>query len=366
MKVYPSPRKAYYTAPDLSQAHVLVVYYNTAKNGHYGLGVNALHTVKVLQKNFVRANLVAVASLADIEDALIKYGDVTHCIIEAPWLSTANLSALCDRFLDTYFVVRAHSQVAFLQVEAGAVQLLREQLILQESKLNLKVAANSRRLTHYLRTAYQAFCLYLPNLYDIERPTMNPGQAHDHRLLRIGAFGAIRLLKNHISAAAAALLIAKMRSTDLEFYMNVNRQEHGVGVMQAIRNLYANVPYAKLIEVPWQDWATFRRTVANMDLTMQPSMSETFNLVTADAVTEGVPSVVSSCIEWVPLYWHCDVDDVDNIARVGSQLLSDSNAAADGLLALKQYEQQAIQTWLGWLSGQPGVSNYDSAFVGVV
>jgi glycosyltransferase involved in cell wall biosynthesis len=84
---------------------------------------------------------------------------------------------------------------------------------------------------------------------------------------------------------------------------------------------------------------------AHMDLCLQPSASETFNLTTADAIAEGVPCVVSTAIDWAPSDWHVDTDDAEQIARVGWQLLTNPHAGREGLDALKHYQHNAVAQW---------------------
>jgi hypothetical protein len=117
--------------------------------------------------------------------------------------------------------------------------------------------------------------------------------------------------------------------------------------------MFARVPWATLVESPWEPWASFRRTVAAMDLCMQTSFTETFNLATADATAEGVPVVVSSAIEWAPSHWMASVDDAADCARVGMALLSDPQSAEEGLKALKSYVERGTAIWLKYLSSNP-------------
>jgi hypothetical protein len=91
-----------------------------------------------------------------------------------------------------------------------------------------------------------------------------------------------------------------------------------------------------------------------MDLCLQVSMTETFNVTTADAVAEGVPSVVSPSIEWAPDYWKADPDRLDDIVRIGGALLSCPDAPDDGLAALSCFTEDAVRRWLEYLSGPPG------------
>jgi hypothetical protein len=87
-----------------------------------------------------------------------------------------------------------------------------------------------------------------------------------------------------------------------------------------------------------------------MHLLMQPSYTESFNMVTADGVAEGVPSVVSEAIDWAPEHWKAMMDDVLDIARVGRYLLSDPYAQREGLDALKSHNSEGLLSWQCFLS----------------
>lgn len=343
----------------MPRTHVLLVFRNLSKpsaNGSaIGLGVNALHSVRVLRRAGVEVDATAAGEPPDVHRALAARPTVTHCVLEAPWVSRAPMLELLHTFPHVHFLVRSHSQIAFLQVEPWAIQLLRELLVLQENFLNLTVAANSLELKHFFETAYGGHTLYLPNVYDFERAHRRRGREHDHRLLRVGSFGALRLLKNHTTAAAAALMLARKRDCDLEFSVSVENDTMGGGaVLDALRKMFTGLRWARLVEHPWQDWASFRRTVGGMDLCLQVSMTETFNVTTADAVAEGVPSVVSPTIEWAPDYWKADPDRLDDIVRIGGALLACPDAAEDGLTALSCFTEDAVRRWLEYLSGPPG------------
>jgi len=167
--------------------------------------------------------------------------------------------------------------------------------------------------------------------------------------VRIGCFGANRILKNILSAGAAALEIASALRIDLEFWISAGRTEGAHGTTQSLREMFAGLKWADLKLQPWESWAAFRQTVRHMDLLMQPSFTETFNVVTADGVAEGVATVVGNAITWTPLDWRAKVDDVSDIARVGRRLLGDAQAPADGLAALHQHNVEGFQNWLNYL-----------------
>jgi glycosyltransferase involved in cell wall biosynthesis len=110
------------------------------------------------------------------------------------------------------------------------------------------------------------------------------------------------------------------------------------------------LPHVKLVENGWQTWTQFRQTVRHMHLLMQPSYTESFNVVTADGVAEGVSSVVSDAIDWAPKGWRAPVDDANAMARVGRKLLESRWAPRQGLAALKRYNRKATHAWSEFLA----------------
>lgn len=354
----------HYLAPSHKTAHVCIFYRNFQKGptraSHIGLGVSALHTCRVLRKQRIQADPYGIWNAYPTKDypesistILERTPTCTHAVIEALFISVADMSKLLTQFPQVEFVCRNHSQVGFLQVEAGAVNLLREYLTLQDGSLNFKFAGNSDRFAKYVESVYHSPCLLLPNLYDFDRAATKIVQPpFDHRTIRIASLGALRLLKNHSTAAAAAQLIARSRNCNLEFYLSVNREEHGKGILQMIRNMYANLKWAKLFENPWESWPDFRKTVSHMDLCLQISFTETFNITTADACAELVPSVVGDCIEWLPDHWKANTDDAVDVARVGNMLLQNPSEVLEGNRYLRKYVRQGTDRWVEFLNGE--------------
>jgi hypothetical protein len=257
---------------------------------------------------------------------------------------------MTTQFPHVRFAVNCHSNVGFLQADTNGVKLVREAMEVERGAWNFHVAGNSRKFCRWVRDAYQAPCAYLPNLYhlDTANPPIRP--LFQGGTLRIGAFGATRPLKNLMSAAAAAIEIAARLRADLELWMSSGRTEGGMGVLDAVRAMVNGLPHVKLVEGGWQSWARFRTTVRHMHLLMQPSYTESFNMVTADGVAEGVPSVVSDAIDWAPRHWKACADDVTEIARVGRHLLSDAHAAEDGFRALERHNAEGLSAWREFLA----------------
>ena len=102
----------------------------------------------------------------------------------------------------------------------------------------------------------------------------------------------------------------------------------------------------------WQSWPNFRKTIAHMHLLLQPSYTESFNMVTADGVAEGIASVVSDAIDWAPQHWKAEVDDVLDIARVARHLLHDPRAAEDGYRVLQRYVADGVQSYKAYIASR--------------
>lgn len=334
----------------------LAIFYRSFKElgyNHVGLGVNASIGGRVLKRIGVIVDVHGVRGVDRIAQVIHTSPGITHVMLEAPWLQTEEIYSLIGEFPRIEFSMRVHSQFGFLQVEAGAVRLLREQLHVQQLTSNFVVSGNSRRFCDAVRKAYGIECLYLPNLYDCVHAARRYRSVHTGRLLKIASFGAIRILKLHTTAAAAALIAARARGCDLEFYINQGREENGKGVIQAIENLFQGLCWAKVIQVPWQPWPLFRSVISTMDACIQVSATETFNIVTADAACEGVPSVVSEAIEWVPENWKACADDPCDIAQTLNSLISNPHAGIEGAEALERYVNSGIPAWKCWLRTMP-------------
>ncbi len=334
---------------------VILAYKNFAANravSHIGLGVTALNSAKTLRDAGVTTSVWAISSSQNLGEQLKAAQvevPVSHVVVSAPWISTAELQQLTADHPETKFAVNCHSNLGFLQADPNAMRLVREGLELQRCTWNFQVAANNERLANWVGDTYGTPCAHLPNLYHLD-PIAGPQRTlFSGGTLRIGAFGATRPLKNFMTAAGAALEIASRMRVDLEFWMSSGRNEGGGPLTQAIQQMTAGLRHVRVVENGWQTWPQFRQTVRHMHLLLQPSYTETFNVVTADGVAEGVPSVVSHAIEWAPEYWKAKVDDVHQIAVVGQKLLRDKRASRRGMKALRSYNQRALQSWNEYL-----------------
>ncbi len=342
-----------------------IVYKNFAANrgiSHIGLGVSATQNAKALRAAGYIVEVWPILNVTDLGNRLAQdratatlahHVPVTHVVISAPWIATADLANLAHKYADTEFTVVSHSNIGFLQADPRAITLLREGSELEQALPSFHIAANSDKFRTWWVAAYGTPILLLPNMYPFNsvrtKPQWNGGR------LRIGCFCAIRPYKNVLTAAAAALEVGvRLRATDLEFWISGGRTEGGGGtITNAIQQMYQGVPRAKVVEQNWQSWPQFLATVGSMDLMLQPSYTEGFNMVVADGVSRGVATVVGDAIGWAPANWKASTDAASDIANKTVALLHDPTALEEGYRSLLQHNDAALRDWKSFLVLQP-------------
>jgi hypothetical protein len=133
--------------------------------------------------------------------------------------------------------------------------------------------------------------------------------------INISCFGAIRPLKNHLSQALAAVHFAQQHGLKLRFHINATRPEQqGENILKNLRSMFENLPIHELVEHPWTDHRDFVRLIRDeIDLGMQVSYTETYNIVAADHVAAGVPVVTSSEVSFVMPLMHADPNSIPSM-----------------------------------------------------
>lgn len=316
---------------------------------HTGLQVSSFNIAKVLKNEGLDALSIASTDVEHLRKHIAELKP-THVVLAAFWVPIEEVHKLVDDYPYITFAINCHSNIAFLQSEAAAVTAIRELVDLETTSANFHISGNSRAFVTSMDAAWQAPCAYLPNLYFLDSVDRSHRPRYNGGTLRIGSFGALRPLKNPTVSAFAALEIATNIGADLELYINVGRTDGwGDRTLQAVRAIMKDLPYAQLFEVPWQDWPSHRRLVRHMHLLLQPSFSETFNIVTADGAAEGIPSAVSDVIEWAPAKWQGHPEKSSSIADIGRALLYDGRAGKDGIDALKANNVSGVAAWKEFL-----------------
>lgn len=341
-----------------------IAYKNFGANkglSHIGLGVSAMQNARALRALGYIVEIWPILSPVDLSNRLLQdreaaklqhHVPVSHVVISAPWIPTSELGRLAYQYSDVEFVVVSHSNIGFLQADPQAINLLRSGSELEQAVPNFHIAANSAKFMQWWTATYGTRMLLIPNLYPFDsvrhKPLWSGGR------LRIGCFCAVRPYKNVLTAAAAALEVGvRLRVTDLEFWMSGGRTEGGGTIANAIFQMYTNVPRAKIVSNNWESWPQFLATVGSMDLMMQPSYTEGFNMVTADGIARGVASVVGDAIGWAPQNWKASTDSASDIANKAISLLHDPGAVDEGVEALTTHNNNGVQSWIKFLQVHP-------------
>lgn len=275
----------------------------------------------------------------------------THVFIEGFWMVPAKLDILKVLHPTVKWVVRCHSELPFLSQEGIAVDWT-----FGYWQRGIAVSGNSPRVNHELKVmAKEKFgwdnamlnerVPLLTNYYPTQefqpyRP--RPEEAY----FDIGCFGAVRPMKNHLMQAIAAIEWCTQHGKLLRFHINRGRVElYGANALKNLEALFEDLPQHVLVHHAWTSHQQFKAILKRMDLCMQVSMTETFNITTADAVVMGVPVVVSSEIGWVyPPYAdpHSTVDIVCKMEAVWTQPVFYTQ---ENLKRLRVYGAQSILLW---------------------
>lgn len=346
--------------PQTISARVALVNKNFSAVSHIGLGVSALNTSKVLTSEGIWSEAWSAQTypevrtkLDSIQNNAIKNNDtrVSHVVIMAPWLSSQQIMELCCAHPTTQFACISHSNVAFLQADRNGIKLLREYAHLTDGMHNFEIGGNSQRFVTWAKRSLNPKAVFLPNLYDLNgmrevgaRPPWRGSEP-----LRVGLFGAARPLKNCVTAGAAAIELAERLKTVVELSVSTGRVEAGQEALNALHELIDNRKNVKIIHTGWESWPQFRQTVAHQHVLMQPSFTESFNMVTADGIFMGVASAVSDAIDWVPSSWIAQADNASDLARVTQSLLHDPHAVEEGQQALRKFVDLGLLQWKRWL-----------------
>ena len=317
-----------------------------------GLINSATFVANVLNQQCIESK-VAIAIDGNGIDREVYLYKPTHVIIEALWATPEKIAVLLARYPKVRWFVRLHSKAAFIANEGMALEWITQYVQTLSTKYqNFSIATNNDLFNEELTEVIESECVYLPNIYQPKELESLPIRQETPEIINIGCFGAIRPLKNHLVQGIAAIQFGNQMQKRIRFHVNADRvEQQGENVL---RNLRAIFRYSKhnLVEHPWMSHLEFLKIIRGMDLGMQVSLSESFNIVTADLVTEDVPVVVSNEINWVPQPFRCDPSDTKAIIRRLMRAYSLRNLGITRInkLALRYNNFVNTKIWLRQLS----------------
>lgn len=308
-----------------------------------GLYNSTSFIVESLKQRGIHAHLVEVHdnNCIDREVAQFKPDAV---VIEAVWVTPSKFDVLKKLHPRVQWFIHLHSQMSFLSLESMAFSWL-----IDSAAKGVRMIANSPESYNALHAILSSEDLiYLPNVY--LREQHHPKHSDDaSEFIDIACFGAIRPLKNHMLQALAAIQFAKEKNQKLRFHVNATRIEmSGATVLKSLRDMFERVPNAELVESHWQNPEEFLIFLRTLDMGMQVSLTETFNVVSADYVSSGLPIVVSKEVPWASR-WNkaSDADPID-IVRIMHRAYNNSRLIRLNQWLLTKYANHSAALWYDW------------------
>jgi hypothetical protein len=273
-------------------------FYSNINVKSYGLINSSKELAKYLEFIGNETKVVTVIDGNGIDREVFLYKP-DMVIIEALWVTAPKLKELMEirRYKKITWVIRIHSNAGFLSSETFALKYINDYIALE--KENLIIGPNNKEFTEYLSNSLKYKFEYLPNVveqYD------NDNHSDENNVINIGCFGALRILKNHLFQAMCAMKAADILDKTLRFHITVDVNINKDQLNPVLRNLEELFKGSKheLIQHPWNENDDFHQLIKRMDLGMQLSYTESFNIVSSDFINYGIPIIISNAIKWMP------------------------------------------------------------------
>ena len=338
--------------------------YNPDKHNVKGLSTGLFNSASFMQKMLTDAGIEAELEVAidnNCIDRLVNKHKPTHVVIEALWVVPSKFTVLTKLHPTVKWIVRLHSEMPFMAGEGMAMDWVGE----YAKSPNLIIGVNAPRMLSeiqaYLSTTQRWSktetlnkVVYMPNYYPQDYAT-KPFNKYKY-WVDVACFGAIRPLKNHMLQAVAALKFAKKINKQLRFHINSGRIEmKGDPVMNNLRGFFQHLADEghQLIGHEWAPREKFLVTCAQMDIGMQCNFSETFNIVSADLISQGVPIMGSSEIPWASPLFNARPTESDEMADrlVRTYRFPELNVWINQK-KLTAYTNQTLEIWVDYFKEQ--------------
>lgn len=281
----------------------------------------------------------------------------SHVILEAIWVTPDKLCEIQMLHRQVIFVVRVHSKVTFLAYEGSAIEFIRGLVCVP----NTYIGFNSDETAEDFKVILNPHKLaWLPNIYkhveqdkisifnqvlNFLKPKKHTGGYYE---FNVACFGAIRPMKDILLQAFAALKYCEDQKLKLMFHVNTGRiEQRGDSVLKNLRSLFKGTRH-ELVEHDWLDHNEFLKLIKDIDLGMQVSLNESFNVVTADYVFNYKPIVVSEEISWVSNLCKCE-NDTTSIVNAIERVIDNKHLLKENLQLLKHFNEHSIKEWSRFL-----------------
>lgn len=274
-------------------------FYNQTNSKSYGLSNSAKQVADYLESIGHTCKIVQVIDGNFIDKEIHEFKP-NVVIIEALWVTPEKLKELIEirRYKHIKWIVRIHSNIGFLSAETQALRFVNGYISLH--KENLFISCNNFEFNQNLSKSMNYNFVYLPNIITIKFAKRKKDSSP---YMDVGCFGSLRILKNHCYQAMCAMEAADKLNKKLRFHITVdigmNEQNNRYPVLKNLEELFENSKH-DLIKHPWLEQKELYRLISKMDIGLQLSYTESFNIIAADFVNQGIPIIVSDSIQWIP------------------------------------------------------------------
>lgn len=332
--------------------------FNIEKHSPIGLSTGLYNSAKFMSDMLEYSGIKSALEVAidnNCIDRLVTLHKPTHVIIEALWVVPSKFTILTKLHPNVKWIIRLHSEMPFMASEGMSLDWIGDYSMYE----NVFIGINSPRMLNEIRSYLQfksrwsdlytkEKVFYLPNFYPQEYKTKEYNII-DKEYIDIGCFGAVRPLKNHVMQALASVKFAESLGKKLKFHINVGRIEtKGEPVLNNLRGFFRQLydQGHKLIEHEWTQRDEFIELCSKMDIGLQVSFSETFNIVGADIISSGVPLVGSIEIPWINKTYAARAQYCDEIfqALLLTNLQPQDNIESNQK-GLKEYTDSTRNIW---------------------
>lgn len=281
----------------------------------------------MISKSVPGVHRVYVENLEHVELAIQRFNP-KKIVFEALWASQHDISTLKAKYPRIKIYLHLHSNIPFLACEGYAMAK-----ILESQRLGVGIICNDSRAAASLG----GICL--PNIYHTKTEAPERQSNED---LNVIIAGSMRPMKNHLIQAIAAIRYAESIDKKLRLHVNMGRSEGGGEVAANFKYLFMMHYGHELISIPWMDHGDFIRFLSTMDIGLQVSMSESFNIVAADYAYAHLPMVVSSEVRWAADECKADPGCSDDIME---KMAQSSDWTLKNLDGLEAHNFEAKKLW---------------------
>lgn len=300
--------------------------YNEIKHSPKGLSTGLFNSASFMEEMLTESNIEAALEVAidnNCIDRLVNKHKPTHVIIEALWVVPHKFAILTKLHPGVKWIIRLHSEMPFMAGEGMAMDWIGDYVTYPEITIGVNAPRMLDEVQTFLKlkqgwTNYttEQRVVYMPNYYpqDYKEKRFN----HEKDYVDIACFGAVRPLKNHMVQAVASVKFAENLDKKLRFHINVGRIEmKGDPVLNNLRGFFQHLHNRghQMIGHEWRLRSGFLNLCSEMDIGLQCNFSETFNIVSADLISQGVPIVGSYEIPWATRFFNARPAESDEICE---------------------------------------------------